>query len=151
MKRSSKPASVFIEGSKLDNEKYITGVYEPTDEVCCGLPVYKKIGDDVWLEASKPYLNSWRWYVKPGAERGETSTVCYGYGVSHDVVLPHDCDEGKWEVNDDLGFVQEPELTCVLAHPDEIIPEIFQDLVMCRRMEYENEKEEFQKLVCSLF
>lgn len=77
--RDSKPASVVIKGSIEDRSKYVNGVFEPTDEVCNGLPVYQKMGDpDTWLEMVKTNAGTWRWYVKPTKERGPDSSICFG-------------------------------------------------------------------------
>lgn len=77
--RNSKPASVIIKCSKVDRSKYVNGVFEPTDEVCNGMPVYQKMGDaDTWLEMVKTVTGSWRWYVKPTRERGPDNTICFG-------------------------------------------------------------------------
>lgn len=78
--RNSKPASVIIKGSTVDRSKYVNGVFEPTDEVCNGMPVFQKMGDpDTWLEMVKTTTGSWRWYVKPTKERGPDKSTCFGY------------------------------------------------------------------------
>jgi hypothetical protein len=47
----------------------INGVYEPTDEICGGWPVYRKKDDaEKWLEY---IVATNEWYVKPTADKGK--------------------------------------------------------------------------------
>ena len=51
MWKASNAVSIDIRGAKGLNQSTINGVYEPTDEVCSGWPVYRKRGDaNKWLE-----------------------------------------------------------------------------------------------------
>jgi hypothetical protein len=59
---------VDIRGAHGPSATSINGVYEPTNEVCGGWPVYRKQGDpDKWLEY---IVATNEWYVKPTADRG---------------------------------------------------------------------------------
>ena len=51
MWKASNAVAIDIRGAKGLNQSTINGVYEPTDEVCSGWPVYRKRGDaNKWLE-----------------------------------------------------------------------------------------------------
>ena len=113
------------------------------------MPVYKKMGDpDVWLEMVKTTDYTWRWYIKPTKERGPDNSVCYGYGSSCDVVLPQDCDSGKWYVHDGAKFVKESSVTCELITPHSV-SEFLQELVVTQRIVFEEEIRERDMLVMS--
>lgn len=46
----------------------INGIYEPTDEICNGWPVYRKRGDqNKWLEF---FVQSNKWYIKATSDKG---------------------------------------------------------------------------------
>ena len=56
-----------IRGAQGPSASSINGVYEPTDEICGGWPVYRKQGDsEKWLEH---HAATNEWYVKPTADR----------------------------------------------------------------------------------
>jgi hypothetical protein len=60
--RDSKPGSIIVKGATADRAKFLNGVFEPTDEVCNGMPVYQKKGDPgTWLEMVKTNAGCWRW------------------------------------------------------------------------------------------
>ena len=92
----------------------MNGVYEPTLELCGGLPVFQKKGhhSDVWLE----YLDS-DWWVRKTADRG--TTAGFAYIATERPCLPHDCDEGAWNVGTGgNGMVPGPLVTvCLLSAP----------------------------------
>jgi hypothetical protein len=143
----SKPASVVIKGSRVDRSKYVNGIFQPTDEVCNGMPVYQKMGDpETWLEMVKTNAGTWRWYVKPTKERGAEKSTCFGYGMSNDVVLPQDCDGGMWHVHDSSAFVLEPDVTCDLIAPDSVSEDI-QELVVTQRITFDMEKAALEEMV----
>ena len=51
MWKACNAVAIDIRGAKGLNQSTINGVYEPTDEVCSGWPVYRKRGDaNKWLE-----------------------------------------------------------------------------------------------------
>jgi hypothetical protein len=51
MWKASNAVAIDIRGAKGLNQSTINGIYEPTDEVCSGWPVYRKRGDaNKWLE-----------------------------------------------------------------------------------------------------
>ena len=59
--------SVDIRGAVGPSASSINGVYDPTDEICGGWPVYQKRGDsEKWLEH---HAATNEWYVKPTADR----------------------------------------------------------------------------------
>jgi tellurite resistance-related uncharacterized protein len=48
----------------VDRCKYVNGIFEPTDETCNDMPVYRKKGDpDTWLDMVKTNAGTWRWYA----------------------------------------------------------------------------------------
>ena len=107
----------------------MNGIFEPTDEVCNNMPVYRRKGDsDTWLEMVKTNTGTWRWYVKPTKEKGPHSSICFGYGGSKDVVFPHDCDVGSWYCYDDKKFQNETTITCELCDPSLNLPQFMIDL-----------------------
>ena len=77
--RPARAGSIIVSGATVDRSKYVNGVFEPTDEVCNGMPVYQKKGEpDTWLEMVKCKSGGWRWYVKPTKERGADKSTCFG-------------------------------------------------------------------------
>lgn len=59
---------VDIRGATGPSASSINGIYEVTNELCGGWPVYRKKGDaDKWLEF---IVATSEWYVKPTADRG---------------------------------------------------------------------------------
>lgn len=66
--RYSQAIPVDIRGAYGPSATSINGVFEPTNEICGGWPVYRKQGDpDKWLEF---IVATNEWYVKPTADRG---------------------------------------------------------------------------------
>ncbi len=65
--RKASAVSVDIRGAIGPSASSINGVYDPTDEICGGWPVYQKRGDtEKWLEH---HASTNEWYVKPTADR----------------------------------------------------------------------------------
>ena len=65
--RKASAVSVDIRGAVGPSASSINGVYDPTDEICGGWPVYQKRGDtEKWLEH---HAATNEWYVKPTADR----------------------------------------------------------------------------------
>lgn len=72
---------------------YINGVYEPTNESCCGWPVYKKqSSDNQWLEY---HLPSREWQIKPTSCKGSKKNWAY---VSSDPTHPELCTDAFWMI-----------------------------------------------------
>ena len=60
---------VRIQGATGPSGPSINGIYEPTDEICGGWPVYKKRDDtEKWLEY---IVATNEWYVKPTSDKGK--------------------------------------------------------------------------------
>jgi hypothetical protein len=128
LRRDCKPGAVEIKGAIVDRSKFVNGIFEPTDETCNGMPVYRKKGDpDTWLEMVKTASGTWRWYVKPTKERGPDKSICFGYGTSDDVVLPQNCKKECWYVYDNTAFVKEVQVTCELVQGSSL-PQHLQDM-----------------------
>ena len=127
--RPPHPGSFKISGSTGKSAKRMNGIFEPTDEVQWGLPVFQKKGDeDTWVEAVSA-ASGLRWYLKPAANKGPNSSICFGYIQvdTDDVCLPQNMSNKDWTVNTDTGFV--PQKTIVESASDEPIPTKIMDLV----------------------
>ena len=65
--RKASAVSVDIRGAIGPSASSINGIYDTTDEICGGWPVYQKRGDtEKWLEH---HAATNEWYVKPTADR----------------------------------------------------------------------------------
>lgn len=127
--RPPKPGSVEIKGATVDRSKYVNGIFEPTDETCNDMPVYRRKGDsDTWLEMVKTNAGSWRWYVKPTKEKGPGSSICFGYGASKDICFPQNCDQEGWFCYDDKKFQNEKCISCTLCDSSIPLPQFMIDL-----------------------
>jgi len=68
MAKSGGWGPIDIRGAKGLNAETINGIYEPTDEICSGWPVYRKRGDpNKWLEF---FAATNKWYVKATTDKG---------------------------------------------------------------------------------
>ncbi len=73
----------------------VNGVYELTNQMCGGLPVFQKKGSGgLWLEFLRTEL---RWSVVRTAERGTTTSYAFT-STGAGMCLPQDCPSGKWQV-----------------------------------------------------
>ena len=113
MSRGPRTGSVAIDNATGYSSFDINGVYEPTLELCGGLPVYQKKGEvDIWLQ----YFKS-TWRICHSSWR-DTSRVASGYAYntsSRRFCLPHDCDKGAWFVAMDFDvFETAPLITVTL-------------------------------------
>ena len=154
--RPPKPGSIIIEGATVNRNrsKFVNGTFEPTDEICNGMPVYSKKGDpETWLEMVEYKSGGWRWYVKPTIERGPCSTICFGYGHSNGIVLPHDCTAAQWSVYDGKEFVIESQITCKLHPEAPLLPNKYVDMLAKRLELHKSElahlEEEVNMIKCS--
>ena len=104
--REPLPSSFTITGATGKSSAQVKGTFEPTNEVQNSLPVYKKKGDtSLWIEAVKG-ASGWRWYLKPTANKGPESSVCFAYlnfNVGN-VGLPQEVNS-EWFVSCAEGFV----------------------------------------------
>lgn len=67
--RRIRATPVRITGATGPSGPSINGIYEPTDEICGGWPVYRKKDDmEKWLEYN---VASGEWYVKPTTDKGK--------------------------------------------------------------------------------
>jgi hypothetical protein len=127
--RAPYPGSFRISGSTGKSAKRMNGVFEPSDEIQIGLPVFVKKGDpDTWVEAVSG-TSGLRWYLKPAANKGPKSSICFGYiAIDQDnVVLPQNMSPTDWTVNTDSGFVAQK--TVVESASNEAVPEKIISLV----------------------
>jgi len=87
--------AVRISGATGDNAWRVNGVYEVTDEVSGGMPVYKKQGGDMWLEY---HVSNGRWMSRSTLYKGQANDACLAH-VHCDVgVLPDKAPRGAWHV-----------------------------------------------------
>jgi len=102
------PGAFSIEGATGKVEARINGVYEPTIESQSGFPIYRKKGDDdTWIEIVYTVVSGWRWYLKPTANKGPNSSMCFAYANCKEdkVLLPGDL--SVWSVSTNEGFVEQ--------------------------------------------
>jgi hypothetical protein len=94
------------------------------------MPVYKKKNDpDSWIEAVKG-ASGYRWYMKPSANKGPASSVCFAYlPLDQDnLALPLDI-ATKWTINTASGFVEQASIVLVKAS-DKPTPFLLEELVI---------------------
>ena len=128
-------------GGTGSRAKLVNGVFEITEERCNGMPVYRKKGDHgTWLEMVQVKAGGWRWYIKPTAEKGPESSICFGYGVSNSVVFPHECDENNWYCYDGTNFEKEESIVASLTYPTLEFPSDIMELKTTKADEYAIEK-----------
>lgn len=77
IERRASAVSVDIRGAVGPSATSINGIYDCTDEICGGWPVYQKRGDsEKWLEH---HATTNEWYVKPTADRNRAEGwMCLG-------------------------------------------------------------------------
>lgn len=105
--RNAVDGAFRLSGASGKSADRVNGVFEPTDEAQNGMPVYSKKGDPgLWLELVHGTAG-WRWYLKPTANRGPDSAICFAYYThdGHNVKLPVRCTDRSWYCNTDEGFV----------------------------------------------
>jgi hypothetical protein len=95
-----------LAGATGKSEGRVNGVFEPSGEFQNNFPVYRKKGDtDTWIELVSG-ASGWRWYLKPTANKGPESSICFAYlqldGI--DVKLPTES-TAKWTVHTASGWV----------------------------------------------
>ena len=98
-----------------DNASRVNGIYEFTEEVSGGMPVYRKMDDpDMWLM----YNPTWKkWYVQPtsskGSESGWANLTC------DPPCLPERGPKGTWQVSDG-GFKLQVGVAISMMTPEEV-------------------------------
>lgn len=144
-----------ISGATGKSEGRVNGDYEPSDEVQNSFPVYKKKGDtDTWIELVVG-PSGWRWYLKPTANKGPDSSICFAYFQcdENDVKLPSECKE-PWYVHTANGFVsQEVKITSEssLPLPQKITTLVEQGRAMIRKQTQERYEEELRGAAAGSF
>jgi hypothetical protein len=110
--------------------------------------VYKKKNDpDTWIEAVKG-ASGYRWYLKPVANKGPTSSVCFAY-VAIDVdnlSLPLDIDT-PWTVNTANGFAEQKNIVLLKAS-DKPTPFLLEELVTSAQVKMNEQNAEAKAEVC---
>ena len=100
--------SVCIEGATGDYtaSKKANGIFEPTDEMRDGLPVYRKKGDGTtWLLFDRASV---KWYIQ--SPRDLTSAASRAFCKVDTICLPHDCPLGMWQIFGQ-SFENQPSVT----------------------------------------
>jgi hypothetical protein len=99
--------SVRIAGATGTNATHVNGVYEPTEEICNGITVYRKIGDgNKWLEYTEL-----KWMVKPTKDKGSPFGWCL---IDVDqVILPEHCTDKTLRLYDGTNFNEQK--TCRIS------------------------------------
>jgi len=88
----------------------VNGLYEVTDEVSGGMPVYKKQGAEMWLEWNK---KKQQWISRVTASKGEASEAGTAYvGCTSTNVLPVNSPVGTWKILVDGAWVAQPAIRC---------------------------------------
>ena len=119
----------------------LNGTFEMTSQTCNGMPMYQKKGDpDTWLDMCKTKAGGWRWYIKPANEKGPDSSICFGYGISDNIVFPHECKEKSWYIYDGSNFVIEESIVAALS-PGSTIPDSVWEMRAQRQAEWLRDKE----------
>lgn len=98
-----------LAGATGKSEGRFNGVFEPSDETQNGFPVYRKKADtDTWIELVNG-ASGWRWYLKPTANKGPESSICFAYYQcdEHNIPLPSEC-TAAWNIHTASGFVTQP-------------------------------------------
>ena len=114
MSRTPNAGSVCIEGATGPNSHLVNGVFELTEELCDGLPAYKRIGtrNEMWLEYN---ADLFKWKVRQTASRGTAKGHASCSVVS--ACLPQDCPEGMWQVWSDSQFDVQTGVSVVCLSP----------------------------------
>lgn len=108
----------------------MNGIFEPTSQRQLGLPVYKKKNDpDTWIEAVKG-ASGYRWYLKPAANKGPNSSICFAYvPIDRDkLALPLDI-TSTWSINTANGFGEQKSIILLKAS-DKPTPFLLEELVL---------------------
>ena len=137
-------------GGTSNRATRLNGTFEMTTEVCNGMPMYQKQGDpDTWLSMCKTKTGSWRWYIKPAKEKGPDSSVCFGYGISSDVVFPQECDAKCWYCYDGTSFQKEARIVVALVAGAVMPTEVFA-MRATRQEQWAEERRDKTTEVCAL-
>jgi len=88
-------STLYISGVKGNNAVWVNGLYEVTQEVSGGMPVYKKHGGEQWLEY---HVLTGKWMSRATASRGQASGSCDAYVACSIGVLPDKALKGTWYV-----------------------------------------------------
>ena len=86
---------MVIEGATGEHSSAKTnGLFEPTDELRDGLPMYQKKGDSsTWLMFNG---GDRKWFIQ--SPKNLQSTACRAYCKADAICLPHDCPAGRWQI-----------------------------------------------------
>ncbi len=103
-----------VEGATGSSADLINGIYELTEEMCDGLPTYKRIGsrNEMWMEFNSSLS---KWMVRQAASRG--SNKAYAYCPTRGTCLPHECPIGTWQIWSNNVFECQSSVVVALISP----------------------------------
>ena len=110
MSRASLPGSICLDNITGPHALKLNGVYEPTEEMCGSLPVFRKKGNsNQWLEC---FTSKWR--VRLTSSRGTDKCTAW-IAIGDRPCLPQDCRAGTWHVDMSTpGYEISPLVTATL-------------------------------------
>ena len=107
--RGAVPGSFKISGATGKSQARVNGTFEPTIETQNGFPIYRKKGDEeTWIEVVFKSVSGWRWYLKPTANKGPDSSICFAYAQCSEDNVSLPAEEKEWHVHTVDGFVTQP-------------------------------------------
>ena len=90
-------------------------MFELTEELCDGLPAYRRMGSgsEMWMEFNASLS---KWMVRQGVSRGTNKGYAH-CSVAGGSRLPQDCTPGTWQVWSNNLFDSQAAVTVVLLSP----------------------------------
>jgi len=99
--RAAAKYAVLISGATGENSALVNGVYDVTDEVSGGIPVYKKREAEQWLEY---HVSRSMWMSRSTETKGQTNVTCHASVACAIGVLPDKAPTGTWQVYDGAAW-----------------------------------------------
>jgi len=119
---------VRISGATGTNAFVVNGVYEVTDEISGGMPVYKKQEGEQWLEY---HVSKSRWMAKDLKDKGQDKYVGYACVACALGVLPDKASRGTWQVVDGVSWPSQASLVVTPVSAAEVAAEAAALLAAC--------------------
>lgn len=153
--REPYPGSFRIEGATGKLPKRINGVFEPTSASQNGFPVYRKKGEgQTWVEMVYKPESGWRWYLKPTANKGPDSSICFAYFQCDEekILLPQEC--ASWYINTTEGFEEQSTVVTLASSepiPDTVTSRYEEGLVIVKERRDARRAEETRGVIAGTF
>ena len=94
MSRPPLAGSLLVANASGPHAHKVNGVFEPTTEMCDGLPVFQNKGNgDLWLQFFRL-----EWSVVSTDYRGTSKSYAFISTGAAGMCLPQDCPRGEWQV-----------------------------------------------------